>query len=254
MEIDAEYSLTHANRLTVSVCMATCNGSRYVTEQLASILIQLGGEDEVVIVDDASTDDTVTILREIADRRIRLIVNPARRGVVRSFEAALEAAKGEIIFLSDQDDRWFDSKIERFLEEFANPTVTLAVSHAVLMDAEGKPMDGAGRKLQSARGLFATLAKNTYQGSLMAFRRSVLKAATPFPERIAMHDWWIGAVNSLAGKAAVIPEPLVFYRRHGTNVTTGKHLPVGRMIYDRAYLFLQLMGRLPRLMRMRNGS
>ena len=65
----------------ISVCMATYNGARFVREQLESILKQLGEGDEVVIVDDCSTDQTVDLIRHLNDDRIKLMVNTSNHGL-----------------------------------------------------------------------------------------------------------------------------------------------------------------------------
>lgn len=70
----------------ISVCMASFNGSKYIEQQLESILIQLGSMDEVVIVDDASKDDTVLKIRNFNDPRIKLFENNHNLGVISTFE------------------------------------------------------------------------------------------------------------------------------------------------------------------------
>ena len=100
---------------TVSVCMATYNGSRYVAEQLSSILAQLGARDEVVVVDDASADATVEIVRGIGDPRIVVHRNDRNLGYVRSFERAISLSTGDVIVLSDQDDIWIDGRRDRLV-------------------------------------------------------------------------------------------------------------------------------------------
>ena len=98
--------------MKLSVCMATHNGEKYLHKQLASILNQLGPEDEVVISDDSSTDTTVKIIRDIADPRIRLLENNTFYSPVYNFENAIRHGSGDIIVLADQDDVWLDNKVE----------------------------------------------------------------------------------------------------------------------------------------------
>lgn len=244
--------MTPVARPKISVCMAAFNGALYIAEQLDSILSQLAADDEVVLVDDASSDETLSVVARFQDRRIRVLCNTANQGVVRSFEIALAASTGEIIFLSDQDDRWFNSKVLRFLEVFSDPAITLAVSNALLIDSAGQPLrDVNPRRLQKPPGLFSLILTNTLQGSLMAFRRSLLQAVLPLPPRIGMHDWWIGCANAIVGRTAIIDEPLVWYRRHASTVTTGKHRSNWRMASDRARLLWHLMSRFRRLLHLR---
>ncbi|HOF62870.1 MAG TPA: glycosyltransferase [Dermatophilaceae bacterium] len=105
--------------MTISVCLATYNGQRYLDEQLRSILDQLGPDDEVIISDDASTDDTLSVARAARDRRVRILDLTDRVGYSKNFERAVSAATGEIIFLSDQDDVWLPGKVERMVADTA---------------------------------------------------------------------------------------------------------------------------------------
>ena len=99
-------------RPRLSVAMATYNGAQFINEQIRSILPQLGDHDELVIVDDASSDNTVELVGAFADSRIVLARNEVNRGYVRTFERALALARGEVILLSDQDDEWFPGRVE----------------------------------------------------------------------------------------------------------------------------------------------
>nr|AIA84980.1 Glycos_transf_2 [uncultured Leptotrichia sp.] len=94
----------------ISVCMATYNGSSFIKAQLESILFQLNTNDEVVISDDGSSDDTLSIIEAFNDPRIRLIEGPKIHSVAHNFEYAIRHSRGDIIFLSDQDDVWLNNK------------------------------------------------------------------------------------------------------------------------------------------------
>ena len=84
----------------ISVCMASFNGSKYIERQVQSILLQLKPDDEVVIVDDASEDDTVSKILDFNDPRVRLFENDINCGVIAAFERSLDLARGDFIFLS----------------------------------------------------------------------------------------------------------------------------------------------------------
>jgi glycosyltransferase involved in cell wall biosynthesis len=209
------------HEIQISVCMAAYNGERYITVQLQSILCQLADGDEVIVVDDASHDGTVAIVESFHDERIRITRNLTNRGVVASFERAILEARGDVIFLSDQDDLWKPDKVSRFLQIFNDPKVTLALSDADIIDADGRMR---GQSYFQARGGFVpgvmqNILRNHYIGCTMAFRRQILTYCLPFPKNLPMHDSWIGIVNDSFGKTAYIDEPLVLYRRHGQNVS-----------------------------------
>ena len=77
----------------ISVCMAAYNGARHIKEQIASILTEIGKHDELIVVDDSSTDETVSIINGIDDSRIRLIKAEQNNGYVKTFERALGEAR-----------------------------------------------------------------------------------------------------------------------------------------------------------------
>ncbi len=223
---------------TISVCMASYNGQRFILRQLRSILSQLGERDEVVIVDDGSSDGTFSVINQIHDSRIRVIRNQVNQGVIRAFERALSNARNEIIFLSDQDDEWYPNKAMRFLKIFdESPDITLILSDAIVIDDKGvKISDSWFKRRRFAPGVISNLIKNRYLGCTMALRRSVLHYILPFPSDIPMHDMWIGILNQIFGNTVYIPEPLMAYRRHDGNVTNTTHAPVAQMIHWRILL------------------
>lgn len=212
--------------------MAVHNGAQFLAEQIASILPQLSTDDELVIVDDASVDNSIAIVESFHDERIRILRQPENRGVVRTFAHALAVARGEIVFLADQDDVWDLGKVQKFIETFAgNPDVTLVISDLVLIDGAGNRISGpkfSQRKFHP--GALRNVIRNRYQGSAMAMRRSILDYCLPIPDDVPMHDMWIGVVNQFVGRAAFIQEPLLLYRRHGSNDSPDRHAPVPRMI------------------------
>jgi len=228
--------------LKVSVCMAVYNGERYIHEQIVSILPQLNREDGIVIVDDCSTDHSVSIIETFHDSRITLLRNEQNCGVLKAFEKALMSARGDLIFLCDQDDVWRSDKVQVFKNIFSNtPEISLAVSDASIINAGG---DTTIQSIYASRrfhpGLLYNLARNRYFGCTMGFRRSLLAYCIPFPSDIPMHDVWIGMVNQLVGKTAFIDERLMSYRRHDSNHTKAKHASLSKMVCWRYALVTNL--------------
>ena len=202
----------------ISVCIATYNGEQYIEQQLRSILDQIAPEDEVIISDDASTDATLACIDSLQDPRIRVLKHP-HMGTTQSFYAALIQAKGEYIFLSDQDDVWLPKKVERLMQTLL--TYDLVVSDAYVTDVSLHPTGPTLFQLLGSReGLLRNWAACAFYGSTMAFKRHIVEKAQPFPmaKHIA-HDWWIGMVAEMEGKVCFLPEPLILYRRHEATVT-----------------------------------
>jgi glycosyltransferase involved in cell wall biosynthesis len=210
--------------MKISVCLASYNGSKYINKQIASILYQLRETDELVIVDDNSSDETVKIIEDFKDPRIKLINNVFNLGVVKNFERSINNATGDLIFLSDQDDVWLPNKVEKILEVFQKyPDITLILSDAQIIDSEGQITANSFFKI---RGKFvanplSNFIKNKYHGCTLAFRREMIEVFLPFPANTPMHDMWIGIVNAIYGKVFYIDEPLIQHRRHDNNTSRG---------------------------------
>lgn len=206
-------------REKTSVAMATCNGSLYVKEQVASILSQLGLNDELIIADDASVDSTVKVIQSIDDPRIKLY-RVSFNSWVKNFEFALTKCSGNYIFLADQDDVWAPGKLSIMKGHLrANDFV---VSNAMVTNKEGLqlfPLYKNPASFMNSQNLLWKLFKSPTPGCCMAFKRELLDYILPIPENMYMHDRWIWAMGCIYRKPVVIDEMLLYYRRHGKNVT-----------------------------------
>lgn len=207
-----------ALRAPVSVCLASFNGECYIAEQIDSVLAQLLPHDEFIVSDDGSSDQTVDIIQSIGDSRIRLYQNKSSLGVVRNFERALQYAQHDYIFLCDQDDVWFPSKVGRMLAELS--VAVMVVSDCRVVDANLQTTRQSFFTLRGSRpGIANNLWRNSYLGCCMAFRRSLLVKALPIPTGAPMHDMWLGLVAQTSGRVTFLPEVLSLYRRHGKAAT-----------------------------------
>ena len=205
----------------ISVCMATFNGERYLMQQLESILDQLPQESEVIVSDDGSNDGTISLLEKIAssDRRLRIINGPGLSSIAKNFENALVEAKGDMIFLADQDDIWLPKKVAECIKGLY--TADMVLSNCRLVDEQGRVMNcECADFIRFRTGLIPNLVRNRFTGSMMAFRSSLLKHILPIPDRVPMHDWWIGMNGCIFGRIKYISTPLVLYRRHNANASS----------------------------------
>lgn len=217
----------------VSVAMTTYNGEKYVEEQIKTILKSLRDGDELIISDDGSTDNTLKIIKSLEDKRINLIDGP-KKGLKQNFNNAIKNSTGDIIFLSDQDDIWKENKVEEVLKEFENGKIILIQHDAVVIDENNNIIHESFAKHRKVKtGIIKNLIKNSYHGCCIAFRKELKKEILPIPENIYLHDEWIGLVAELNGKTKFIDEKLIKYRRHSSNTSSFKHLPIAAMIKNR---------------------
>jgi GT2 family glycosyltransferase len=230
----------------ISVALTTCNGIRYLKQQIDSVMQQLGALDELVISDDGSTDGTIELIIQLAeaDRRIRWLEGP-QQGLVQNFAHALRYCQGDFIFLCDQDDVWLDDKVNHIMAVFANSPKTLLIQHnARFTDEQLKPLERTVFQWRhSRRGIVTNLIKNRYQGCAMVFKRQLLRLVLPFPADIPMHDQWIGLVAELAGKVIFLDEVLMLYRRHSDNLSDTRHSGWQQMLTWRWRLIHELYER-----------
>lgn len=211
----------------ISVCMATYNGENYIKEQIVSILNQLSSEDELIISDDNSTDKTIEIIKRINDNRIKILFHnqdknlsklPNHYKVTKNFENALKTAKGDFIFLADQDDIWIENKVLECLH-FLND-YDLVMTNCTLLNYNGLISDKPYRKTDPFNlNLINLIIKMPFKGCCLAFKKDILDIALPFPNNLIAHDNWIGFIAFTTGKTFFISEPLMLYRRHDSNVT-----------------------------------
>jgi glycosyltransferase involved in cell wall biosynthesis len=219
--------------MKLTVCMAAYNGESYIEKQLRSILSQLGLNDNVIIINDHSTDRTLEIIDKIGDPRIHTIDNECNLGVIKSFEKSLSYASGDIVFLSDQDDLWMPGKVAEIVNVFkSNREITLVASDAMLIDEADKIIGDSFFAITGTfkSGWLQTLIQNKYLGCTLAFRQQMISYILPFPQDVPMHDIWIGIVNDLYGRSYYIDKPLIQYRRHTSNITSMKNYNIWKTL------------------------
>lgn len=209
----------------ISVCMATYNGAKYIRSQVESILEQLRPMDELVVCDDGSSDETVAILLICGDDRIRVHQNPMRLGHVRNFERAMSLARGDYIFLSDQDDVWVPGRVHDMMGVMkAHPQALLVSSNFDLIDEKGAETGefrglGPVKRLRWLQVAAIFAGKAPYYGCTFLMRREALRYCLPIPADIESHDIWFALVTSALGRVVNLPGSTLQHRLHGSNVT-----------------------------------
>lgn len=231
--------------IQTSIAMATYNGEKYLRQQLESFVGQACLPDELVVCDDGSVDDTIHILEQFgreAPFQVRIYRNSSNLGYVQNFAKAMGICRGEIIFLSDQDDFWFPDKISRICEVFIeNHDIGYVFSDARLVDENLQPL---GKMLWEHVGFSGSRCERYRKGNQveailgggpfvygnsMAFRATFLGKFMPIMStREFTHDSWISLFLSATGsRGMALPEALIAYRQHeGQVVGAGRKMSV----------------------------
>lgn len=204
----------------ISVAMATYNGAKYLVEQLDSIFAQTLVPDEIIIVDDCSIDNTWQVLSEYALRcpQIKLYLNDANLGVVKTFEVALSLCTGEFIALADQDDYWLPNKLELLMANIGSNW--LIHSDAYIVDENLNVISESYSMIKPYHdnSLAMYLLRNNVTGCTVLLHRDLLKSALPFPPHVIMHDHYLALCAKYYAKLSYLNQPLLKYRQHAQNV------------------------------------
>ncbi|WP_186760169.1 glycosyltransferase [Arthrobacter alpinus] len=229
--------------IRASVCMASYRGALYIQEQIESVLVQLDPADELIVVDDASGDNTVEIVKGFLDPRIHLIEVAQNQGYVRSFEQAVLASRGKFIFLADQDDLWLPGRLELMLE-------TLQTSGVVASNFDvlgGGPRDGvpelrAADSTHYLRNVLGTvIGYRPYYGCGMAMTREQAQIFTPIPGYIVeSHDLWLALCGNVGKTMQHLEEPTLLRRLHEENVTPRGWRSIGTILRARIMILRAL--------------
>ncbi|HLY39674.1 MAG TPA: glycosyltransferase family 2 protein [Terracidiphilus sp.] len=219
----------------ISVVMCTYNGGRYLHEQLQSIRRQTRLPAELVVCDDGSTDQTLSILHEFAAAApfaVRIVHNSTRMGSTANFDQAIRLAQGAFIALCDQDDRWKPEKLERLgylLEKDRN--LGGVFSNASLIGADSETIGGdlfaahcflpAKQRAFREDPVSVFLKHCVVCGATLMFRSS-LRQYIPLIPRSWVHDAWLAWMIVLHSRLEFTTEALIDYRVHA-----GQQIGVG---------------------------
>lgn len=206
--------------MRISIAVATYNGVQHLQRQLDSFLSQTTMPDEVVICDDRSSDDTLSVLQRFqkeAPFEVRIYRNDVNLGFTKNFEKALTKCTGDVIFLSDQDDSWFPEKIAVVMQTFFEHPEKLLVIHDGML-ADDQLLSHGATKLKQVTAAYGS-PDSIVTGALTAVRKELLALALPVPDGLKGHDVWLHNIAGLLNARCVIDKELQLIVRHGSNTS-----------------------------------
>jgi glycosyltransferase involved in cell wall biosynthesis len=217
---------------STSVALCTCDGARYLSAQLESILQQSRRPAELVVIDDCSSDATGDIVQAFAasaDFPVRFYRNESPLGIVKNFQKAVSLAHGNYVALADQDDVWLPGKIEALARALSQVEDEVGAGTPILVHTDLRLVAADGELIAPsffrARGFrtvhsspLAELSVQNYvTGCASMVNRALLSIALPFPDDAIMHDWWLALVAASCGEVKTLHEATIEYRQHGKN-------------------------------------
>mgnify|MGYP001243654716 CR=1 FL=1 len=210
--------------LTTSVALATYNGSKYIEDQIRSILYQSRLPDQLLISDDFSQDDTLAKITSVLhdfDLNFQIVTSSYNAGYSRNFERALQYCTEDIIFCCDQDDVWFLNKIDLVVSYFDQNESVMLLIHDLEFCTETLLPTGKF-KLHEINNLYNT-NRSYVTGMATAARREFIDFCLPIPFNIP-YDLWIHSCAFYLDVKLILSETLAYYRRHHSNATNSDHL------------------------------
>jgi glycosyltransferase involved in cell wall biosynthesis len=221
--------MQEATNTSVSIVMATWQGQRFLRAQLDSLRAQTRLADELVVCDDASTDETPQILQRFASgsaRRVRALRQGRRVGYTANFMTAAAQATGDLLLFCDQDDVWHPDKIATVLAAAENDPAAELFGHDIEIIGPGEaPIPSFFAHLEaSGLGPWACI-----KGHTLAVRRRFLQRWGHPPPGAFSHDQWVTLLATLSGTRRYLGDRLVTHRFHDRNAS--RWLPTSADLY-----------------------
>lgn len=234
-------------KIMITVCMATYNGELFIKQQIDSILCQIEESDELIISDDGSTDKTLEIIKSYNDKRIVLLNHCSNKNysnhekVTANFGNALQQAKGDYIFLSDQDDVWNENKVKICLDKLKY--ADFVVHQMKLIDCDNKIVNGNDSIYRNVipKLWIENIIHEKLWGCCFCFNRKLLNNCLPFPDKLIGHDYWISTIAIMNFKCIILDDCLIDYRIHTDSVSYKKQTTLFYKINYRFMLLIQIL-------------
>ena len=216
----------------IDILVAVYNGEKYLKEQLTSILNQTYKEFNIIIRDDGSTDSSLDIIKEfnqLYPEKVTFVEDVPSGSAKNNFFELMNYAKSDHIMFCDQDDIWFENKIEVTLKKmqatentYGKDVPILCHTDLTVVDKNLNTINPSFFKMQkfdiTKTTLNRALVQNIVTGCTMMINKALLDLAKGTnSEDIIMHDWWLFLIASAFGRVEVVTTPTILYRQHEEN-------------------------------------
>ena len=210
------------NEILVSVIVPCFNSTSFVRQSITSVLNQSHSYLDIIVVDDASTDNTWDIVQEFNDPRLNLVRLPTNRGVAYARNLAISRAKGAYIAFCDSDDVWFPDKIKTQLELMNRYSAGCSHCNSLVINEYGEVI---GERRFPVQVNFSDMLYRNFIMMSGAVVKSELVAGIEFKQvRHEDYMYWLEVFKKSNVRAVSCSAPLLRYRVHNNNMTRNKLL------------------------------
>lgn len=205
----------------VSVIMPAYNSAQFIRESINSVLTQTLDDWELIVVDDASVDDTPHVLDSFVDSRIQILTQQRNQGAGVARQRALDQAQGRYIAFLDSDDTWEPHKLETQVAALQENHASVCCSAYQQMDAEGKHI---GSIIPPRQITYEKLLTKNYIGNLTGMYDTVTIGKIDIPELRKRQDYamWLQVLKASNKPAIGTQETLACYRVHEAGISANK--------------------------------
>ena len=211
----------------IDILVATYNGEKYLKEQLESLLNQTYKNINIIISDDCSSDGTKEILKEyeIKHQNITVYYQEKNLGYIKNFEFLLKKVESRFFMLCDQDDVWYESKVEESINKLKSSDADLVFTDLEVVDENLNTIYKSfwdyynyRKKIKKYNDYRLVYMHNVVSGCTILAKASFIKKIIPMPSNSwVIHDYIIVLTVLLNGKVTYIPHPTIKYRQHKSN-------------------------------------
>lgn len=228
-------SLEHRPEPLVSVIIPCYNNGKYIEECVRSVLNQTYTNFEIIIINDASTDDSAQKIEKLQKenpQKITVITNKKNLERSASRNTGIAKSKGELVCILDGDDRWYPQKLTRQVQAMQeDPELAFCGTGRDLLDKDSKIETSNSYFTRSGEIFLHLLARRcSILTSSVMLRRSIINKVGGFDRNLNLaedFDYWVRA--SFLGRYKHIPEELVSYRIHEAQSTSPSNLKVDKI-------------------------
>ena len=208
----------------VSIITPLYNSEQYISQTVESVINQTYKDWELILIDDASTDDTLSIIKPFLDKnsKIKLLKNKKNLGAAISRNKAINEAQGDYIAFLDADDLWKSKKLQTQIEAMQLENADICFSSYDQIDESGAPLNKKVKALPLLT--YKKLLKSNYVGNLTGIYNSRVLGKIQTPNLRKRQDWllWLEAIKRSKKAAIGIQESLAYYRIRKDSMSSNK--------------------------------